>query len=104
MDAKEYKLAAKNHVTQMQVSKRWRAQIQTKETRYVASWGFTVGLKRVNGGSVKRKPKRVTDEAGQITMELRNKYKHSHLRVPNLEDIAKLRSITKKREISSKLM
>ena len=53
----------------------------------------------MNGGSVKRKPKRVTDEARQITMELRNKYKHSHLRVPNLEDIAKLRSITKKREI-----
>ena len=30
---------------------------------------FTVGLKRVNGGSVERKPKRVTDEA-QISKEI----------------------------------
>ena len=73
--------------------------MQTKETRYVASWGFTVGLKRVNGGSVKRKPKRVTDEARQITMELRNKYKHSHLRVPNLEDSEVALNYEEKRNI-----
>ena len=103
MDAKDYNLVIKNYMMRIQVNRQYDTQFQTKETRYVAFWGFTVG-QRANGGGVKRKPERVTDEARQITMELRNKYKQMHLRVHNSADVAKLRSITKKREISSKPM